>query len=130
MEKGGRRRSQRANLLMAATLEHDGGTIAVKLRNLSADGALIEGDDCPPAGAMVIFRKNELEVPGRIAWADGRRAGIAFDTSLDPDSVRRDLPAPRPLRDEIHKRPGFRTRLSAADRRFAETYFGRPPAKP
>ena len=111
---------------MAAILEHGGGTMPVTLRNLSADGALVEGDHCPEPGSPVVFRKNELAVAGRIAWTEGRRAGIAFASSLDPEAVLRHVPAMRPLRIEAHKRPGLRGRLSPDERRLAEFLYGRP----
>jgi len=120
------RRSPRAKLLMAAILEHRGGTMAVKLRDLSVDGALVEGDHCPRAGSRVVFYKNELALSGRIAWSKGGRAGIAFDAGLDPEAVLRHIPSPRPLRIEVHKRPGLRGQLSAEDRLAAERLYGRP----
>lgn len=112
---------------MAAALEHCGRTMPVTLRNLSADGALVEGENCPAPGSAVVFHKNELALTGRIAWAKGRRAGIAFDSSLDPESVLRHVPPPqsRPLRDEVHKRPALRGRMSAEERRQAEILYGR-----
>lgn len=103
------RRSPRSNLWMAAVLEHPGGSAAVILRNLSAQGALVEGDQALTVGDEVVFRKNDLAVAGRIAWIDGRRAGIAFAMSLDPDTVRRQVPVPRPIVPLVHKRPGLRT---------------------
>lgn len=127
MEDGGpgqKRRAPRAKLLMAASIEHGGRMMPVTLRDLSAEGALVEIDPCPRPGSRVVLHKNELAVSGRIAWAKDRRAGIAFDASLDPEAVLRHLPPPRPIRDEVHKRPGFRGRLSAEERRFAESYFG------
>jgi hypothetical protein len=123
---GQKRRSPRSNLLMAASLEHRGSTIQVMLRNLSPEGALVESEDCPAPGSLVVFRKNDLVVSGRIAWTDGRRAGIAFDGRLDPEAVLREVPLPRPLRDEVHKRPGFHGRLTAEEGRFAEFLYGRP----
>ena len=130
MEDGGpgqKRRAPRAKLLMAACIQQGGRRLPVTLRDLSATGALVESDHCPETGSRVVFHKNELAVPGRIAWSKDRRAGIAFDASLDPDAVLRHLPPPppaRPIRDEVHKRPGFRGRLSAEEERFAQSYFG------
>ena len=43
------RRSRRSNLLMTARLEVSGRAIDVKLRNLSTEGALIEGAEVPDA---------------------------------------------------------------------------------
>ncbi len=123
---GDERRSPRSKLLMAAVLEHRGGSMKVKLRDLSTDGALIEGDDCPLAGSRVVFRKNELALPGRIVWSQDGRAGIAFDAGLDPEAVLRHVPPTTPLRNAVHKRPALRARLSAEDRLAAERLYGRP----
>ena len=120
------RRSQRSNLLMAARLDHPGGGTSVTLRNLSADGALVEGDLNLAAGTLVVFRKKHLAASGRIAWSAGRRAGIAFDMPLDPETVLRHVPAQKPVAEMVHKRPGFRCKLSAEDRPFGERYWGRP----
>lgn len=111
---------------MAASLEHAGSEVAVTLRNLSAHGALVEGDLVFEAGTRVTFRRNGLEVAGRIAWAQGRRAGIAFAMRLDPQAILRHIPAPGPLRDQVHKRPGLRGKLSREERRTAEFLYGRP----
>ena len=120
------RRSPRSNLWMAARLEHDGGATPVTLRTLSAEGALVEGDHGLDAGSLVIFRKEHLAASGRIVWSAGRRAGIAFDMPLDPETVLRHVAAPKPIAEMVHKRPGLRASLSAEDRRFGESYWGRP----
>ena len=120
------RRSPRSNLWMAARLEHAGGATAVTLRNLSADGALVEGDHELAAGTKVVFCKNRLQASGRIAWSAGRRAGIAFDRPLDPEIVLRHIAAPKPFQELVHKRPGLRGFMSDEDRRFAEQLTGRP----
>ena len=53
------RRTRRSNVLMAASLELSGTSLPVKLRNLSADGALVVGDKLPVEGASLIFRKGD-----------------------------------------------------------------------
>ena len=131
MDDGGseqKRRARRAKLLMAAWIEHDGGTLSVTLRDLSADGALIEGDHGLRPGSAVVLRKNELAVAGQVAWAKGRRLGIAFASSLPVETVQRHLRAPKVIgRDPIiKKRPGFRGRLTAEERRIAEELWGGP----
>ena len=74
---------------------------------------MVEGDHELEQGAEVVFRKGELSMPGRVAWVAERRAGIEFATNVDPDMVRRYVPQPRPRIETVHKRPGFRSRLSA-----------------
>ena len=126
-EDAQKRRSPRSNLLMAASLEYAGAMIAVRLRNLSADGALVEGDHGLSPGAEIVFHKNDLAVAGRVAWVAERRAGIAFAASLEPETVLRHVPAPKALQEEAYKkRPGFRGTMSAAERRLAEDLWGQP----
>ena len=118
------RRSRRSNVLMAASLETARGTAKVRLRNLSAEGALIEGDRIPEPGERLVFRKNDLAVSGRIAWSSERRAGIAFDTRLEPETVLRHIPEPKHRFESSFKRPGLSSpELSPEERRWCETFI-------
>ena len=126
-EKTQNRRTRRSNVLMTATLELSGGVLAVKLRNLSVDGALIEGDALPIEGAAVVFKRNELAVPGRIAWVKGKRAGVTFTEKLAPETLLHHIPRLKPRVTPIFRRPGFQSReLSAEERHFAESWVWRP----
>jgi len=121
------RRSQRAKVLLAATLEVSGAQRPVKLRNLSADGALVEGEALPIEGTNVTFRRNELNAVGRIVWVDSRYAGIAFDEKLQPEQVLRHVPAPRAKVQPRLWRPGLRQNtLTAEQRRLAESWVWAP----
>jgi hypothetical protein len=65
-------------------------SIQVRIRNLSAGGLM---GDCSlplPQGQEVSFEiRNIGTVPGRIAWADGQRIGVAFDMAIDPQLARK-----------------------------------------
>lgn len=125
------RRSRRSNVLMSATIELSGASTPVKLRNLSAEGALIEGDQLPVEGSELVFRKAELSADARVAWVEGRRAGIAFMKNLCPETVLRHVPMPRPRVHQDFRRPGLTSRdLSESDRRAAETFVWRTPERP
>ncbi len=104
------RRSRRSNLLMQATLEFAGSSLGVTLRNLSAEGARVEGDQLPIEGVDLLFKKGELAVPGRIIWTRGRQAGIQFDRKLDPAVVLNHVSAPRPVVKVDYRRPGLGAR--------------------
>ena len=118
------RRSRRSNVLMAASLETATGTTKVTLRNLSAEGALIEGERIPGPGEQLVFRKNDLAVGGKIAWVSEQRAGIAFDAKLQPETVLRHIPAPRHRAEKSFKRPGLSSpTLSPEERRWCETFI-------
>lgn len=122
------RRSRRSNVLMAASVEFDGAVTAVKLRNLSKDGALVEASGLPAIGSAVKFLKGELALSGTVAWERGDRAGIAFDHPLDPDSVLRHVPKPRPRATPDHRRPRLRGQeLTPGERKIAQDWiFGTP----
>jgi len=119
------RKARRSNVLMAASLELSGTSLPVKLRNLSADGALVEGDKLPVEGASILFRKGDLSVPGRVAWAKTRHAGISFDRKLGTDQVLRHVPAPRPRVKPDFRRPGLKSSLTEEERRYGEQWLGR-----
>ena len=118
------RKARRSNVLMAASLELSGTSLPVKLRNLSADGALVEGDKLPVEGAQILFRKGDLSVPGRVAWAKTRHAGISFAVKLSPELVLRHIPAPRPRVKPDFRRPGLKSSdLTEQERAFGERWL-------
>lgn len=122
------RRTRRSNVLLSASIELSGASLPVKLRNLSSEGALIEGDKLPVEGAEVIFRKAELNLSGRIVWVVGKRAGLSFSEVLHPDLVMRHIPTPRPRVQPDFRRPGLSSRpLSAEDMRVGERWLPRSP---
>jgi hypothetical protein len=124
---GQNRKSQRSQVLLSATLEHGGGSQAVKLRNLSEEGALVESEKLPIEGTTVHFIRNDLNAPGRVVWVSGRYAGIAFSDKLDPAEVLRHIPAPRPKIQPRYWRPGITTtQLNSEQRRLAESWMWSP----
>ena len=126
------RRSRRSQVLLSASLEASGKTHAVKLRNLSEQGALVEGSNLPAEGSDVVFHRNELSAAGRVVWVRDNFAGIAFGTCLETEQVLRHVPAPRPRIQPKSWRPGFTPReMSADQRRLAESWVWNPaPLRP
>ena len=122
------RRSRRSHVLMAAQLLTGDDKFAVKLRNLSEHGALVEAACLPAVGTIVRFRKGDLNLTGEVAWVDGNKAGIAFDTPLDTDSVLRHVPVPKAAAKLDFRRPPVKRHvLSEGERKVAERWiFGRP----
>lgn len=55
----------------------------VKIRNMSPDGALIEGAALPRLGEQLSLRRGELAATGRVIWCEGGRAGLRFDHYVD-----------------------------------------------
>lgn len=123
-------RSRRANVLLAATIDVSGASLGVKLRNLSEQGALIQGERLPVEGSEVLFRRNDLAVPGRIAWVDGQHAGVAFAAPLHPQDVLRNIPQPKPRVQPDHRRPALYPRtLTQQEQRLLENWLGEPDLK-
>jgi hypothetical protein len=115
------RRQRRANVLMAAALEHLGGSLPVKLRNLSSEGALVEGETLPIEGSEITFTRQELSLSAKVVWVRGKRAGLSFHEALSPETVLRHVPTPRPRVSSEFRRPGLGTRpLSRSERLTAE----------
>lgn len=122
------RRSRRSNVLLAATIEVGGRSHSVKLRNLSAEGALLEGEQLPIEGTEVVFVRNDLSVAGRVIWTSTKNAGIAFHDRLQPDVVLRHIPPPRPRMKPDFRRPGLACKdMSADQRRLIESWFTTAP---
>ena len=121
------RRSRRSNVLLTATLEVGGASVQVRLRNLSEEGALVEGDQLPVEGSSVLFERKELRVPSRVAWVQGHYAGIAFSTRLPAQDVLRHIPPPKTPRATDYRRPGLACReLSANERKMIERWMTAP----
>lgn len=121
------RRSRRSSVLLTATLETRSGAIPVKLRNLSAEGALVEGEGLPLEGAEVLFRRKDLVERGDIVWVDGKHAGVAFREKLQPEQVLRHVPTPRPTIRPEFRRPGLACReLTVEEKRLIDSWAWAP----
>ena len=120
------RKNRRSNVLMSASLELSGTSLPVKLRNLSAEGALVEGEKLPIEGASIQFRKGDLSMAGTVAWVKGRQAGLNFAHKLNPDQLLRHVPAPRPRVTPAFRRPGLK-KFTDGDQSFGDAWHWRFP---
>ena len=89
------RRSNRAPVMLTARLELAGEAQQVVLRNLSTGGALVEGKWLPAEGSVVLFVRNDLRVQARVAWVEGKYAGVAFECPLERSELLRQVPQPK-----------------------------------
>jgi hypothetical protein len=118
------RRSRRSPVFLAATIEVAGVPEPVKLRNLSEEGALIEGERLPLEGSTCWFERKDLRVKSSVIWVHGRYAGVAFDHLLKPEDVLRHVPKPRPPLQIDHRRPGLACRpLTSTERKMIEVWL-------
>ncbi len=76
------RRDSRTSMLVAATLRAGSQALAVRIRNMSVTGALIEGPVLPLPDTRVELVRAELHATGRIAWVDNGRCGVALDARV------------------------------------------------
>jgi hypothetical protein len=118
------RRHRRSNVMMKATLELPGWSLPVVLRNLSQEGALVKGEELPEEGSRVLFHRDGLSVPSRVAWSHCGHAGLAFDYPLFPKEMLRHIPErPAKIDIPITRRPGLSAKpLTAAERSLIEQW--------
>jgi hypothetical protein len=96
------RHYERTHMFVAATLVSGAGSCQVHIRNMSKDGALIEGAILAPADSPVTLRRGSLQTPATIVWRTERRAGMAFCGPVTvADWMSRNPPAHQSTVDEI-----------------------------
>lgn len=85
------RQIERDSLFVMADLRVEGadGEHRVKIRNLSAGGAMAEGDvKVQPGAGIEVNIRNIGWLDGSVAWVQENRFGIAFRDEIDPKVVR------------------------------------------
>jgi hypothetical protein len=95
---GGQRQDSRDSLFLAARFRVKGDkTIAqVRIRNLSAGGLMAElPNGIEPDTEVEVEVRGIGWISGRIAWTAVGRAGVAFDTPVDPKKARKPVGARR-----------------------------------
>ena len=80
------RAGRRSNVFLTATLVMAGGSVAVRVRNISPRGALLDGPHLPPAGVAVDLRRGSLIAHGEIAWLTDDHCGVRFAADVDVES--------------------------------------------
>ena len=77
------RRDPRKNLFLTATLVTGGVSRAVRVRNLSASGALVEAANLPATGAAATLQRGSLHCECVFVWQAGGRGGLKFADPID-----------------------------------------------
>ncbi len=81
-------REARLGLLRTADMETLGQTHRVKIRNLSASGAMVEAPGDIPIGLTARLTLDDgWEFAGELRWRRGNRFGLQFDESINLPSV-------------------------------------------
>ncbi len=84
----------RDSLFMFAEIVFDGtlAPVRVKVRNLSSGGMMAEATNAVSRGdRLIVNLRNVEEVKGTVAWVQGNRFGIAFETEVDASKVRSNI---------------------------------------
>jgi diguanylate cyclase (GGDEF)-like protein len=77
-------RPPRQGILKVASVQWNGMTIPVRVRNISTGGALLESSRTLPVASAI-----QLDLPGcghlgaEIRWAEGKRMGVQFEQEFD-----------------------------------------------
>jgi hypothetical protein len=80
------RAAQRSNMFLAAVLQGPGFSAPVKVRNMSATGALVEAAAVPGPSIAVRLIRGSLVAPAVVAWSGGSRCGLRFSSIVSvPD---------------------------------------------
>ena len=77
------RSDPRSNVFLTAVLCAGGARTNVRIRNLSAHGALLEGSGLPAEGAVVQIRRGSLSAAGDIAWSRDQHCGLRFASNIE-----------------------------------------------
>ena len=99
------RRSPRYRVLLIARLVTTCSERIVKLRDLSATGAMIEGPRIPAAGTDILLQRGSLEVFGTIVWKKEMQAGIEFAEPLTETMLWMQVNAPQHIQDSDPSAP-------------------------
>jgi hypothetical protein len=75
----------RSNIFVMAALYVGAASTAVRIRNMSRSGALVEAGTLPVAGTQVRLSRGSISVTGEIMWVDRQKAGVRFDTPTSPN---------------------------------------------
>lgn len=86
MQSHGNRAESRANVFLGAVLDSGAGSVPVRVRNISPNGALIEGPILPAPGAKVRLVRGTLRAAGTLAWEAQNHAGISFEEPINVEA--------------------------------------------
>lgn len=117
-----RRCSERAAVMLSATLEQRTGCAQVRMSNLSSDGAAVVGVPLAPY-SKVVLRRDGKDVASRVVWSNGSFCGLRFEQPTAIDSMLSQVAVRRPAHRPRPGRPGLKCApLSEADRLVLERW--------
>ena len=75
-------RDPRTKVLLTARIVAGRIEASVRIRNMSASGAMIEGSSLPPVGAQLTLIRSDCEVGAEVVWASAGKCGVRFAGSV------------------------------------------------
>lgn len=78
-------REPRKNLMLAAQIAAGDVCAPVRIRNLSAGGAMIEGAALPDPGSRFVLRRLNLQINATAVWTKAGRCGVKLAGRIDID---------------------------------------------
>lgn len=82
------RAAPRHPLIWSGTLHHDFQSDAVRLRNISSTGAMIETDASVRVGSeLALELADSVMISAKVEWAVGDQVGLKFDAPFDMDQL-------------------------------------------
>lgn len=89
------RRAPRQASLLRGQLHWPAGSMPVKVRNISASGAMLQGlEDLEVDCEIVLEIPHAAALPGRVRWCRSKQIGVHFSEPLDLDQLTRSEAAP------------------------------------
>ncbi len=91
------RNKLRESIFLGAVIRFgaSGEAVNVRVRNVSSGGMMVDTSGQREKGLPVVVELKSIGlVAGRIAWSTENRAGISFDSPVDPKLVRMPVVAP------------------------------------
>lgn len=76
------RSDPRSHVFLMAVLCVGAANYPVRVRNLSAHGALLEGASLPREKSTFCLKRGSLTAMGEIAWSKGNQCGVQFSGSI------------------------------------------------
>jgi hypothetical protein len=113
-----RRAKPRRRVMLTARLSTPVSNERVRLRDVSPNGARIEGENLPALGTPVQLTRGTFTVFGQMIWNDGETGGVEFDEPLDEARLLEILKglSSGPAAQEPYRRAGLRHRQSTGPR--------------
>lgn len=115
--------------MLIATVACAGVSRTIRVRDMSAQGACVEGETLPQNGSHLLFARNGLLKRARVAWVRRQHCGLEFAETLDVQDALRVVTSHKGGSARAPGRPGLKPRkLTDAERLVMERWAASSPA--